>query len=90
MVLVLEPTIDLECVGEAVCVLEIEADAETVDVILGVNVGSEDCVTEILVVDVFDWELDLVFVGEVVWDLEPIELKEFVNVWTWDLDSLGE
>ena len=87
-VLVLEPTGDLECVGDAVCVFEIEADAETVDVILGVNDMAAVPVPETVEVDVFDWELDFVFVGEVVWDLEPMELKEFVRVWIWDLDSL--
>jgi hypothetical protein len=27
-------------------------------------------------------------VGELVWDFDAIELKEFVCVWTWDLDTL--
>ena len=38
IVFVLEPTEDLETVGDALCVLEIEEDAEIVDDNLGVNV----------------------------------------------------
>ena len=53
-VLVLEPTGDLDNVGEALCVFEIEADAETVDVILGVNVIKLVPVPETVAVDVFD------------------------------------
>ena len=87
-VLVLEPTDDLEWVGDTVCVFEIEADAETVDVILGVNDMAAVPVPDTVAVDVFDWELDFVFVGELIWDLDTIELKEFVRVWIWDLDSL--
>ena len=63
---VLEMTEDLEIVGEADRVLETEVDPETVNDILGVNVITELRVPEILVVDVLDIELDLVFVEELV------------------------
>ena len=53
-VLVLEPRGDLETVGEAERVLETRAEAETVEVILAVSVRTEDLVSELLVVDVFD------------------------------------
>ena len=45
---------DLETVGDADWVLEIEEDAETVEVILGVHDTMGLRVPEILVVDVFD------------------------------------
>ena len=88
IVFVLEPTDDLEIVGEADLVLVTEADAETVLVlyIVLVTIGLDDKLLRL--VDVLDIELDLVFVGELVWDFDAIELKEFVCVWTWDLDTL--
>ena len=90
IVCVLEATGDLETVGEALCVLETEGEDETVDVlyILLVTRGDDDRLLR--AVDVLDIKVDLVFVGELVSDFEAIELKEFVSVWTWDLDTLDE
>ena len=66
IVLVLEPTGDLDRVGDALWVLETEADADTVLVlyIVLVSIGVVD--TLLRLVDVLDIELDLVFVGELV------------------------
>jgi len=66
IVLVLEPTGDLDRVGDALWVLETEADADTVLVlyIVLVSIGVVD--TLLRLVDVLDMELDLVFVGEAV------------------------
>ena len=89
IVCVLEPNGDLEIVGEADLVLVTEADAEMVLVLNIVLVTIELADKLLRLVDVLDIELDLVFVGEAVWDLDTIELKEFVCVWTWDLDALG-
>ena len=87
---VLEPTGDLETVGEADWVLETEAEAEIVLVLYIVLVSIGDVERELRLVDVLDIELEPVFVEELVSDFEPMELKEFVSVWTWDLDALGE
>ena len=78
---VLEPTGDLECVGEAVCVLDIEAEAETVDVSKGVNVNAGVRVTEILVVDVLETDLEPVSVGELDCVFDNAGLNEFVRDW---------
>ena len=80
IVCVLEPNGDLETVGEADLVLVTEADAEIVLVlyIVLVTIGVADKLLRL--VDVFDMELDLVFVGELVSDFDTIELKEFVCV----------
>ena len=90
IVCVLEAIGDLDKVGEALCVLETDEDAETVDVlyILLVTRGVADKLLR--EVDVLEVELDLVFVGEVVWDFDTMGLKEFVNVWIWELDAFGE
>ena len=90
MVFVFDIGGDLEIVGEPDCVLERDADADTVAVFRIVFVIAGERVTEILVVDVFDWEVDPEFVVELVWDLDLIELNEYVGVWDWDLDTIGE
>lgn len=89
IVWVLEAIGDLEIVGEALCVLETDEDAETVDVLYMVLVRRGVADKLLRLVDVLEVELDLVFVGEVVWDFDAIELKEFVDVWREDLDALG-
>ena len=76
---VLEPTCDLETVGEADRVLETRAEAETVLVLYILLVTIEVLDWVLRAVEVLETELDLVFVGELVWDLDTIELKEFVG-----------
>lgn len=80
IVCVLEPTEDLESVGEADWVLEIEVDAETVDVLPGVHVMRGVRVPEILVVEVFETDIEPERVAELVCVFDSIELKEYVGV----------
>ena len=80
IVCVLEPTEDLESVGEADWVLEIEEDAETVDVLPGVHVIRGVRVPEILVVEVFETDIEPERVAELVCVFDMIELKEYVGV----------
>jgi len=80
IVCVLEPTEDLERVGEADWVLEIEVDAETVEVLPGVHVIRGVRVPEILVVEVFETEVEPDKVGELVSVFDIMELKEYVGV----------
>lgn len=80
IVCVLEPTEDLESVGEAEWVLEIEEDAETVDVLPGVHVIRGVRVPEILVVEVFETDIEPERVAELVCVFDMIELKEYVGV----------
>jgi hypothetical protein len=80
IVCVLEPTEDLERVGEEDWVLEIEVDAETVEVLPGVHVIRGVRVPEILVVEVFETEVEPDKVGELVSVFDIMELKEYVGV----------
>lgn len=80
IVCVFEPTEDLESVGEADWVLEIEEDAETVDVLPGVHVIRGVRVPEILVVEVFETDIEPERVAELVCVFDMIELKEYVGV----------
>jgi len=89
-VLELETRGDLERVGEADCVLETEADAEIVLVLYIVLVSIGEVERVLRDVDVLDMELEPELVEELISDFESMELKEFVSVWTWDLDALGE
>jgi hypothetical protein len=66
IVIVLEPTGDLETVGDALCVLEIEADAETVLVLYIVLVSIGEVERVLRLVDVLDVELDPELVEELV------------------------
>jgi hypothetical protein len=80
IVCVLEPTEDLERLGEADWVLEIELDEETVEVLRWVHVITGVCVPEILAVDVFETEVEPERVAELVCVFEVIELNEYVGV----------
>lgn len=84
---VLEINGDPECVEDAVCVFEIEDEADTVVVFTIVSVIKGDRDPEILVVDVLETELEPERVVELLCVFDIIELTESVGLCVFDLDA---